>query len=266
MDEFTPGQSMQMHFAWEEYRHRVDYSETLSVAADGVSCSFGPVPTQAPQPPTPPPTPPPTLPDQPTIQAGWQTGWDTPRCTAVGGACTSGTLHNSRGTMTDASGNPEPNNPNTIDGCADGVEGTYHSYESIDAVEVSAVGGGFLQVGRTAVVKATVYAYSTGTSDTADFYVTDGDSNPNWIYIESVPANGGGNQIIESPPFDLTSTLMTVRVRFRYGGTEGSCSSNSGYDDTDDLVFAVASDGGGGGGGGGPTTSPPSSPPTEQVR
>ena len=58
-------------------------------------------------------------------------------------------------------GTPEPNQGgNTMDGCNDGSSGSYQSDESIDKIEVVAVGGGFLKVGGKAVVKATVYAWS----------------------------------------------------------------------------------------------------------
>ena len=162
----------------------------------------------------------------------------SPRCTAVGGSCTSGALLNGRGTL--ASGPSEPNTPNTIDGCSDGNSGSYHSDESNDAIVVSAVGGGLLQVGSMATIKATVWAWNTGSSDTADFYVTEGDSDPTWNYIGSVEPSAGGAQVLESEPFELTDTLMTARVSYRYTGLAAPC-SNGNYDDVDDLVFAVAS-------------------------
>lgn len=254
MDEFNPGQSLQMQAAWENFRHKVGESELWNVAADGVSCKQEDVPTASPEPPTPPPTSNPTTapttsaptpPIGPTVQASFD--GTSPRCSGIGGACSSGALLNSRGTM----GTSEPNNFNTIDGCTDGSTGTYHSDESNDAIEVSVVGGGLLQVGKYAVVKATVWAWSTFTSDTADFYVTEGDSDPTWVFIGSVKPSGGGAQILESKPFALTSTTQTVRVSYRYQGSANPCSTGN-YDDADDLVFAVASD----------TPVPPTPPPT----
>lgn len=41
MDEFTPGQSIQMQAAWENYRHLLGSSETYTLAADGITCSTG---------------------------------------------------------------------------------------------------------------------------------------------------------------------------------------------------------------------------------
>lgn len=191
-----------------------------------------------PTPTTPPPTPAP-VPLEPTITASFD--GTCPRCTAIGGACTSGALLlNSRDNV---GGTPEPNGPNTIDSCTDGSSGSYHGDESNDAIEVSAIGGGFLQIGRLAVAKATVWAWNNGSSDTADFYVSDTvGPTPNWVHIGSVQPPGGGAQVLTSEPFELTSTLQAVRVNFRYSGEQSSCSVG-GYDDADDLVFAVAPSG-----------------------
>jgi len=38
MDQFTPGQKMKVQQAWETYRHKLGYSELISLAADGYSC------------------------------------------------------------------------------------------------------------------------------------------------------------------------------------------------------------------------------------
>jgi hypothetical protein len=53
MDQFTPGQKMKVQQAWETYRHKVGYSELISLAADGYSCllsgtPFTTAPTLAP--------------------------------------------------------------------------------------------------------------------------------------------------------------------------------------------------------------------------
>ncbi len=155
---------------------------------------------------------------------------------------------------------PEPNAAqNKLDDCVDGSSGTYHEDESNDAIEVSAEGGGFLQVGRLAVIRATVWAWSDGSSDTADFYVADSvDPSPKWVHVGSAKPSGGGAQVLTSPPFQLRGTLMAARVNFRYAGSRSPCSEGA-YDDVDDLVFASLP--------GGPVaTDAPTKGPTKVVR
>lgn len=45
MDEFNPGQSIQMQSAWETYRHKLDYSEAWYLAEDGITCTQTVAPT-----------------------------------------------------------------------------------------------------------------------------------------------------------------------------------------------------------------------------
>lgn len=206
-----------------------------------------PIPTNAPS--TPFPTNAPTPFDG--VMAEHDGSFGAPRCATTGKQCSSGLLLDGRATM-----GPEPNSAaNTIDGCADGSSGTYHSDESNDKIVVSSINGQPLQAGGIAKVEATVYAWSTGSADTADFYHTEDTNSINWIHIGSVSPGGGGAQTVTSPEFTLSNKSdQAVRVRFRYDGAEGPC-SNGNYDDTDDLVFAVVV----------PTTSNPTKQPTPQV-
>src|SRR5207302_5595253 len=92
-----------------------------------------------------------------------------PKCATVGISCDSGaSLLLGRDTM---SGGAEPNQPNNINGsCADGTSGTFHSDESNDRILVASTGGGTLTHGQTVKVTATVWAWSTGSSDALDLY------------------------------------------------------------------------------------------------
>ena len=151
-------------------------------------------------------------------------------------SCNSGEL------LKGTAGNIEGGISNTIDDCSDGLRGAYQVDESIDKLTVSSVGGGLLQAGGRATIDAQVYAY--GSMDTADFYYTQ-DANaasPLWEYLASGSAPASGPFII-SLEFSLsatsTSTTQAVRVNFRYFGSTSSCSGGN-WDDTDDLVFAVA--------------------------
>jgi hypothetical protein len=114
-----------------------------------------------------------------------------------------------------------------------------------------------LTEGGKATIVATVWAWSTGASDTADFYYAADASNPSWQYIGSLTPPGGGEQNL-MVSYDLPQgSNQAVRVSFRYGGSIGSCTSG-GYNDRDDVVFAVAK------GSDSPTAAPiKTQPPTE---
>jgi hypothetical protein len=149
---------------------------------------------------------------------------------------------------------PEKNAPNTINAsCADGNSGTYHGDESLDRLRVTSVDGTDFAVGKTVKVEATVWAWSSGTSDRLDLYYAADANNPSWTYLTTLAPSAGGAQVL-STTFTLPAggSLQAVRGNFRYNGTVGSCSTG-GYDDRDDLVFAVS--------GGGDTPPPPPPPP-----
>lgn len=156
------------------------------------------------------------------------------KCSDVGPSCTSGLLLDGK------ANNVEPNPPNTLDACTDGADGSYHADESIDAITVTAVGGGALQAGGLAEIEAKVWAWSDGAYDFADFYYTDSVNNaPVWTLINTVPANGGGLRSLKVEYKLPESSIQAVRVNFRFSGYQSSCTGGS-WDDVDDLVFAVA--------------------------
>ncbi len=173
-----------------------------------------------------------------------------PKCAAVGNSCDTGaSLVLGRATL-----GPEPNQPNTIaDSCADGTSGTFHSDESNDRLKVYTVDGTDFAPGKQIRVEATVWAYSTYTSDYLDLYYAADANSPSWTLIGTQSPTAAGAQVLTAT-YTLPSggSLQAVRAAFRYTGSAGSCVSGS-YNDRDDLVFAV------GGGGGGDTTPPTTS-------
>ena len=206
----------------------------------------GPAPT--PPPSTANPTPPPST-ANPTststtvatvlspVVATFDSSFSAPRCSSVTNSCNSGEL------LKGTAANLEGGISNTLDGCSDGLRGAYQFDESVDKLTVTSVGGGPLQAGGRALIEAQVYAY--GSMDTADFYYTE-DANaasPVWVYLASVSAPDRGSFLISLeytlPNTPSTSTTQGVRVNFRYFGSISSCSGGN-WDDTDDLVFAVA--------------------------
>ena len=189
------------------------------------------------------------------LQATFDSDFHAPRCVSAGVSCSSGALLNGRGFMMDGA---ELNVANTIDDCAfDGNSGTHKKDESLEAIKISSIDGGLLTAGKTAEITASVFAWSTGASDTADFYYTSDASNVDWLYIGSVTPSGGGEQDVKITYTLPQGTTQAVRVQFRFGGTVTTCTYGS-YNDRDDLVFTVSS------APGQPTRSPVNTPPPSE--
>jgi subtilisin family serine protease len=180
--------------------------------------------------------------------ASYDSALKAPKCATAGSYCDTVNLVDGRGTV-----GPEQNAPNTISSsCADGNSGTYHNDESLDRIRVSTLDGTALAPGKTVRIEATVWAWSTGTSDALDLYYAADATSPSWTYLTTIVPSAGGAQVL-SATYTLPSggSLQAVRGNFRYTGTVGSCSTGT-YDDRDDLVFAV----------GGSSPPPPPSPIT----
>jgi hypothetical protein len=138
------------------------------------------------------------------------------------------------------SGGAEPNQPNTINNsCADGTSGTFHSDESNDRLVVQTTDGTPLAPGKTVKVSATVWAYSSYTSDHLDLYYAANAASPSWVLIKTITPTAAGAQTL-SANYTLPSggASQAVRAQFRYLGSASSCTTGS-YNDHDDLVFAV---------------------------
>ena len=165
--------------------------------------------------------------------AAYDAGLGAPTCSIPGTECDSTSLLDGRANL-----GPEPNAPNTLDGCTDGTSGSYHSDESNDRIVVRTLDGYDFTEGATVEVSATVWAWSTGSSDTLDLYFTGDANSPNWQLIGSLsPSSGGANTLTTQYTLPAGS-LQAVRANFRYTGTQSPCSGGA-YDDADDLVFAV---------------------------
>jgi len=160
-----------------------------------------------------------------------------PKCVNVASGCDSGpSLLLGRDTL---SGGSEPNQPNTINSsCADGTSGTYHSDESNDRLVVQTTDGSAFAAGKTVKVSATVWAYSSFTSDHLDLYYAANASSPTWTLIATLTPTAAGAQTLSANYTLPSGSLQAVRAQFRYQGSASSCTSGS-YNDHDDLIFAV---------------------------
>jgi hypothetical protein len=169
------------------------------------------------------------------VMAAFDPVLQAPKCGAVGRSCDSGpALLLGR----DGKG-PEPNQPNTInDSCADGTLGAFHSDESNDRLKVFTLDGGGFTPGKTVRVEATVWAWVTPSSDRLDLYRAADAANPTWTLIATLTPPGSGQRTLGANYVLPAGGLQAVRARFRYQGVAAPCLTG-GYDDHDDLVFAV---------------------------
>ena len=170
--------------------------------------------------------------------AVYNTSLKAPWCGTVGASCDSGAaLLLGRGTM---SGGVEPNQPNTINAsCADGNSGTFHADESNDRIVIASTDGGPLTAGKTARITATVWSYST-TLDALDLYSAANANAPTWTFLNTIVPAATGAQTLTTTFVLPAGGLQAIRAHYRYQGSASSCSTGA-YDESDDLVFAVAS-------------------------
>ncbi len=173
-----------------------------------------------------------------TGAAAYDSTLKAPKCASVMSGCDSGTLLNGRGTV-----GPETNNPNTISGsCFDGVQGNYHGDESLDKLVVTTNDSTSFAPGKSVHIAATVYAYST-TADFLDLYYAANATSPVWVLIGTyAPSATGVTTIGANYTLPSGGSLQAIRGNFRYTGSASSCSPG-GYDDHDDLLFAVGAAG-----------------------
>jgi leucyl aminopeptidase len=166
--------------------------------------------------------------------ASYDTGLKAPKCASVNTVCDSGTLLNGRANL-----GPEINKPNTVNGtCLDGTSGVYHSDESNDRIRVLTTDGTPFAAGKTVRIEATVWAYSSFSSDKLDLYYAANASSPVWTFLGTLTPTKAGSQVLSATYTLPAGALQAVRANFRYGGTAGTCASGS-YTDHDDLIFAV---------------------------
>jgi leucyl aminopeptidase len=158
-----------------------------------------------------------------------------PKCATVNSVCDSGpSLLNGRANL-----GPEMNKPNTLGAtCADGTSGVFHSDESNDRLKVSTTDGSRFAAGKTVRIEATVWAYSTFTSDKLDLYYAASANNPSWVFIGTLTPTKAGSQVLSATYTLPAGAVQAVRANFRYGGSAAPCAAGT-YTDHDDLVFAV---------------------------
>lgn len=170
-----------------------------------------------------------------TGNAVFDAGRRAPVCATTGAVCNTANLVDGRANL-----GPELNQPNTIAGtCADGTSGTYHSDESLDRLRVSSTDGTAITAGKQVRIEATVWTFSTSGNKLDLFHAPDANA-PAWTLIGTLTPTVGQKSTL-STTFTLPAGgLQAIRGSFRFNGTAVSCPT-SGFDDKDDVVFAVVS-------------------------
>jgi trimeric autotransporter adhesin len=160
-----------------------------------------------------------------------------PQCSTVGRSCDSGAAlllgRDGRG--------PEPNQPNTIAAtCADGTSGVFHVDESNDRLKVSTTDGSDFAPGKTVRIDATVWAWTTPSADRLDLFVASNANSPTWTLLTTLTPTVAGAQTLSATYTLAPGPLQAVRAQFRYQSSATACSAG-GWNDRDDLIFAVNS-------------------------
>lgn len=165
--------------------------------------------------------------------------YKTPACLEPGGVCDSGVLLLGRGSMTNGA---EPNAPNTLfSACSDGSSGVFHFDESNDRIKVYTLDGGHFTSGKMVRVEATVWPFSGYNDDFLDIFVASDAANPKWTLLATLKPTGATGQVLTADYKLPEGAVQAVRAKFRYLGAATPSCGISGYDDQDDLVFAVDS-------------------------
>src|SRR5262245_13472820 len=114
-----------------------------------------------------------------------------PKCGAVSCSCDSGPSlllgRDGRG--------PEPHASNTIAAsCADGTSGVFHVDESNDRLRVLTIDNTGFAPGKTVKIEATVWAWTTPSSDHLDLYAASDATNPSWTLLTTMTPTVVGAQ------------------------------------------------------------------------
>jgi len=164
----------------------------------------------------------------------------SPRCANTSSPCiANSSLLISRDSIT---GTSEPNQPNTIDTCADGGTGTYLTDESVENITITSLNGTEFSPGDTVDVTAWVHCWPGGpASDNINFVYTNSTSSISWSvagFVDPCPA-GGMNQLTRQFVLDDIEGEHAVRVIIQYNGATTTTCGIGGYDDNDDVAFQV---------------------------
>jgi len=121
--------------------------------------------------------------------------------------------------------------------CHDGEIGLYLVDESVERVRITSLDGQPLATGANARVDVELFV-GADLGDFLDLYVSPAVSPPAWRLLITLTPVASGIQTLSAPYTLPSGSPQAIRAAFRYGGTEGTCTSG-GFDDRDDLAFEV---------------------------
>lgn len=131
---------------------------------------------------------------------------------------------------------PEPNAPNTLDGCEDGSYGTYLNSESIESINVTSMNHSFFKVGDTVKVQAQVYCDST--YDKINFVYSNDITNIVWGVKKSIQCSSTGLANLDTIfNLDNKSGQHAIRGVFGFNLDPNKVCGDGYYDDNDDVVI-----------------------------
>lgn len=135
----------------------------------------------------------------------------------------------------------ELHSPNTLDACPDGQAAEYYA-ERVNRIVVRRLGGETLAENRRVRLDVLVPApfYNI---DQLDLYYASDARHPVWTYLTTLQPTPYGTQYLTTEYVLPAGALQAVRAQFRVGTPLADPAtmpcSTGGYDDHDDLVFAV---------------------------
>ncbi len=133
---------------------------------------------------------------------------------------------------------PEPNSPNTIDGCEDGTAGTYLNSESIESMTVTSLNNNFFKIGD--IVNVDIEVYCDSTFDKLNFVYSNDINTIQWKVKDNKQCSSTGLQTL-STTFTLDNNVGQHAIRgiFGFSLDQNKICGNDNYDDNDDVVIYV---------------------------
>ncbi|MGM5483049.1 MAG: Ig-like domain-containing protein, partial [Nanobdellota archaeon] len=134
----------------------------------------------------------------------------------------------------------EPNQPNTIDSCADGTSGSYASDESLENITMRSLNGSTFRGGDTVEVNITAYCYDSS-SDNINFIYANDSSSLDWsvaAYENPCPTSGFYTST-RTFVLDNNTGIHAFRGSIQYQGSTTTTCGSGDYDDNDDFEFYV---------------------------
>lgn len=137
---------------------------------------------------------------------------------------------------------PEPNAPNTIDGCEDGSYGNYLSSESIESITITSLNNNFFKIGDT--VNIAIQVYCDSIYDKLNFIYTNDINNIQWTVKDNKQCGSTGIKTL-STTLALNNNTGQHAIRGVFGfniqqnSICGEDDAQRAWTDNDDIIIYV---------------------------